>query len=116
MVMQTVIETPTFIRRSEKLFTVEERSALIEAIAFSPEAGDEIPGTGGVRKLRFGAKGKGKRGGARVIYFFHDEENPIYLLTCYAKNVADDISAAEKRALAAFTAAIKSAARKRRTI
>ena len=112
--MQTVIETTPFRKNADRLFDEEERRALIDAVAFNPFVGDEIPGTGGVRKFRFGAKGKGKRGGSRVIYFVFDEDNPIYLLTCYAKNEADNFSADEKRAFAAFTKAIKAAARKRR--
>ena len=112
--MQTVIETPTFTKRAEGLFSDEERKALIDAVAINPFIGDEIPGTGGIRKFRFRAKGKGKRGGSRVIYFVFDEDNPIYLLTCYAKNTASDLSTEERKAFAAFTKAIKAAARKRR--
>jgi hypothetical protein len=65
--MQTVAETPTFSRQAEKLFSEDEKHKLINFLAENPLAGDEIPGTGGVRKLRFAASGRGKRGGARVI-------------------------------------------------
>lgn len=65
--MQTVAETPTLSRQADKLFSEDERRELIEFLAENPMAGDELPGTGGVRKLRFGALGRGKRGGARVI-------------------------------------------------
>ncbi|WP_234897140.1 addiction module toxin RelE [Sinorhizobium medicae] len=68
--MQTVAETPLFIKQAAELFTEEERRELIDFLAANPQAGDEIPGAGGVRKLRFAAKGKGKRGGARVIYYW----------------------------------------------
>ena len=67
--MQTVAETPTFSRQAEKLFSEDEKHELINFLAENPLAGDEIPGTGGVRKLRFAASGRGKRGGARVIYY-----------------------------------------------
>ncbi|MCY3997402.1 MAG: hypothetical protein OXF07_14795 [Rhodobacter sp.] len=60
-------ETPTFSRQADRLFTGEERHALINYLAENPRAGEEIPGTGGVRKLRFAALGRGKRGGARMI-------------------------------------------------
>ena len=68
--MQTVAETPTFARQADKLFSEDEKRAVIDFLAENPLAGDEVPGTGGVRKLRFGASGRGKRGGARVIYYF----------------------------------------------
>ena len=67
--MQTVVETPIFSRQAEKLFDEDQRLELIELLARSPLAGDEIPGTGGVRKLRFATSGHSKRGGARVIYY-----------------------------------------------
>jgi hypothetical protein len=61
--------------------------------------GDEIPGTGGIRKARFGARGRGKRSGARVIYFYFNSEFPLHLLALYIKNEKIDLSAREKRQL-----------------
>ncbi len=78
--MQVVAETPLFTRQTEKLFSDDERRELIDFLAANPLAGDEIPGTGGVRKVRFAASGHGKRGGARVIYYYLDESMPIYAL------------------------------------
>ncbi len=72
--MQTVVETPVFMRRAAKLLSEAEHAALIVCLATHPEAGDEIVGTGGVRKIRFAARSKGKSGGVRVIYYFHDRE------------------------------------------
>lgn len=69
--MITVAETREFIRRSDGLFSQEEKDALVLYLACHPEAGDLIRETGGLRKLRWGAGGKGKRGGARVVYYFH---------------------------------------------
>ena len=112
--MQTVAETPTFTRQADKLFSEGERRELIDYLAENPLAGDEIPGTGGVRKLRFPALGRGKRGGARVIYFYGGEDMPIYALLAYAKSAKTDLSAAERRAVAGVVAAIKSAGRERR--
>ena len=83
--MQTVAETPTFSRQADKLFSEDEKRELIDFLAEHPLAGDEIPGTGGVRKLRFAAFGRGKRGGARVIYYYLDEAMPVYSLLAYAK-------------------------------
>ena len=68
--MRTVAETPTFTRQTDKLLAEEERRALIDLLAEDPSAGEKIPGTAGVRKLRFAASGRDKRGGARVIYFY----------------------------------------------
>jgi mRNA-degrading endonuclease RelE of RelBE toxin-antitoxin system len=55
-------------------------------VGSTPEAGDLVPESGGIRKLRWAAKGKGKSGGVRVIYYFHSEALPVFLLTVYAKN------------------------------
>jgi hypothetical protein len=65
-------------------------------------AGDLIQGTGGVRKLRWGLEGRGKRGGARVIYFYYNADLPLFLLAAYAKNVRSDLSAAERKELKQF--------------
>jgi hypothetical protein len=80
---------------------------LIAFLASHPEAGDEIVGTGGVRKVRYGAKGKGKSGGVRVIYYFYDQDMPIYALLVYGKNERADLTAEQRKAVAAFAAAIK---------
>lgn len=105
--MQTVAETPIFTRQTEKLFSEDEKRELIDFMAENPLAGDEIPGTGGVRKLRFAASGRGKRGGARVIYYFLDETMPLYALLAYAKNAQDDMTPDEKRVVAALVVALK---------
>ena len=111
--MQTVVETPAFVRRAEKLLSGDEHDDLIVYLATHPLAGDEIVGTGGVRKVRFGAKGKGKSGGVRVIYYFYDQEMPIYALLIYGKNERADLTPEQRKAAASFAAAIKSS-RKRK--
>jgi hypothetical protein len=113
MAMQTVVETPLFIRRAEKLLSEDEHAGLIAYLASHPTAGDEIVGTGGVRKVRYGAKGKGKSGGARVIYYFYDQEIPIYALLIYGKNERADLTAEQRKMVTAFATAIK-ATRKRK--
>jgi hypothetical protein len=105
--LQTVVETPTFVRQAERLLSSEERAALVLCLAADPTAGDEIVGTRGVRKLRFAAKGKGKSGGVRVIYYFHDREMPVYALLLYGKNERADLTADQRKAVAACAAAIK---------
>ncbi len=109
--MQTVCETPLFTKQAAEIFAPEERADLIAFLAGNPLAGDEMPGCGGVRKLRFGAKGKGKSGGARVIYYWYSDEAPIYALLAYPKNAKTDLTADERSAVAAFAKAIKATAR-----
>lgn len=92
----TVVETPEFLAATRKLMDEEERLMLVDYLARHPTAGDLIQGTGGVRKLRWALEGRGKRGGARVIYFFHDADTPIFALTAYAKNEQDDLSMADR--------------------
>jgi hypothetical protein len=75
--------------------------------ARNPEAGDLIPGTGGIRKLRWQRRGMGKRGGARVVYFYHDPAMPVFLLLAYAKARQEDMTTDEKRQAAAIVAALK---------
>jgi hypothetical protein len=84
------------------LLTRDQQDALIDLIAYEPTCGDLIPGTGGLRKLRVGRSGQGKRGGARVVYYFHDDAVPILLLAIYAKNDKGDLNARERREFAAL--------------
>ena len=77
--------------------TDEEYSSLQNALIKDPEAGDLIPGSGGIRKLRWGVAGRGKRGGIRVIYYARVRRGQIWMLTLYAKNVVDNISASVLR-------------------
>lgn len=92
-------ETPLFARQVEKLLDEEAKQELIEFLAENPLAGDEIPETGGVRKLRFAVPGRGKRGGARVIYYYLDDEIPLYALLIYPKNAKTDLTSDEKKAV-----------------
>jgi len=109
--VQTVAETPTFTQQAVKLFDEEEKQELITFLAENPLAGDVIPGTGGVRKLRFAVTGKGKRGGARVIYYYVDGSLPLYALLAYPKNAKSDMTPDEKRAVTALVTALKTARR-----
>ena len=110
--MQTVAETPTFTRQAEKLFSEDEKLKLISFLAEKPLAGDVIPDTGGVRKVRFAASGRGKRGGARVVYYFLDDTIPLYALLVYPKNEKVDLSPEDKRAASTLVDAIKALWRK----
>ena len=98
----SVIELAGYRRRANELLTSEEQDAVINLVAYEPTCGDVIPGAGGIRKVRIGRSGSGKRGGARVIYYFHDFEMPIYLLAMYAKNEKSDLPPSEKKEFAAL--------------
>jgi hypothetical protein len=110
----TVVETSAFTRKAEKLLSEEEHDELLLYLSMYYKAGDEIPGTGGVRKLRYAAQGRGKSGGVRVMYYFFDEVNPILALFLYAKNEQENLTPAEKKLAASLAAAMKAEAKARR--
>lgn len=91
--MFTVIETPTFVRLARNCWNDDDRIAFISFIAGDPEAGAVVPGSGGVRKVRWGSSGRGKRGGVRVIYFNRLANGEIWLLLVYDKASRDNIPA-----------------------
>lgn len=110
--MQSVVETPTFIRAAEREGLDEaERMAIVDALAARPAAGDEIKGTGGCRKLRFPGRGKGKSGGYRVITFFSGPDIPVFLITVYSKGRKADLTAQERAGLADLGRELVKAAR-----
>lgn len=91
--MYTIIETPTFTKQSKDIWSDEELGAFCLWLAKNPEAGDVIANSGGCRKVRWALGGKGKSGGARVIYFNTLEDGTIWLLTMYAKKQRGTIPA-----------------------
>jgi Protein of unknown function (DUF1044). len=93
------IETSVFTRQITALVDDDDYADFQRELADDPEAGDVIPGTGGLRKIRMAAKGHGKRGGARVIYYYFTSAAQIALLLAYAKNEADDLTASQKKGL-----------------
>lgn len=99
-------EAPPFTRYLPDYFTDEEYRSLQHLLAQNPDLGDLMPGTGGFRKLRWAdqRRGKGRRGGLRVIYYYFSAEQQIWLLTAYGKNEADDLTPAEKKELRAAIA------------
>ncbi|HQR03954.1 MAG: transcriptional regulator [Proteobacteria bacterium] len=91
--MFTVIETSTFVRLASDFWNDEDRISFINFIAGYPEAGDVVPGSGGVRKTRWRSAGRGKSGGVRVIYFNRLANGEIWLLLVYGKSVRENIPA-----------------------
>lgn len=111
----TVAETQLFIRQADGVWSEDERFEFVDFIASNPQAGDVIAETGGVRKIRWRRQGSGRRGGVRVIYFYHDEGAPLYLLMVYAKAEKEDLRPEERRAVVGLTETLKKRARSKRT-
>jgi mRNA-degrading endonuclease RelE of RelBE toxin-antitoxin system len=93
------VESPLFSKLVYDYLDEIEYYALQWELAAKPEIGDVIKGIGGIRKLRWGAKGKGKRGGVRIIYYWKKSDGEVLLLTLYAKNEAADIAPAQLKKL-----------------
>ena len=87
------MKPPKFKELIQSHLNDEEYAALQWLLLERPDAGDIVPGSGGVRKIRWGLRGKGKRGGIRVIYYWKTADDEIWLLTLYAKNVQENIPA-----------------------
>ena len=96
-------EAPAFARYLSEYLDDEGYRALQQELASKPEAGDLIPATGGFRKVRWAdmRRGKGRRGGLRVIYYHFAAEHQIWLMALYSKNEAADLTPREKKALKA---------------
>lgn len=91
--MLTFVETKLFSKLVEEYLSDDEYASLQQSLIANPAAGDIIPGSGGVRKVRWGVAGRGKRGGIRVIYFLRSRQGEVWMLTLYAKNVSENIPA-----------------------
>jgi mRNA-degrading endonuclease RelE of RelBE toxin-antitoxin system len=104
--MQTVVETPSYLADAERLFSPDERKAIVDRLAADPTCGVVIPGSGGIRKVRFGFGARGKSGGARIIYLFSGVSLPVFVLAVFAKNEKADLSLGERNALAKLVAAM----------
>jgi hypothetical protein len=96
----TVAETTAFQRKIKALLSEREKEDLINYLAQQPRAGTVLQRTGGIRKLRWAQAGRGKSGSIRVVYLFHSEWMPLYLLAAFGKNEKANLSRAERNALA----------------
>ncbi len=112
--LQAVAETRAFSDDIDAMLSEAERDTVITEIARSPDGGDLIPGTGGLRKRRIRLPGRGKRGGARVITLHLGERFPVYAVFIFAKNEREDLSPDQKRVLLRLISDIKSQTRARR--
>ncbi len=101
--MQTIVELPEFQRRSTALLTDTEKQGIINYLAAHPQAGAVMKGTGGIRKFRWASGNKGKSGGVRVIYYFHNESIPLFLLSVFGKSEKANLSKSERNEMAKFT-------------
>ena len=90
--MYTFIEIPSFSRSVADYLDDDELSDLQRHLIKMPDVGDVVPGTGGVRKLRWNRAGMGKRGGVRVLYYIQDRHGRIWLLAIYAKSARENIA------------------------
>ena len=103
----TVVETGPYLAMASAIMSAVERSDVVDKIAQEPSAGDLIPGAGGLRKVRIPLQGRGKRGGGRVITFFHNEDMPVFLIAAYAKNDLADLTHSQRQRAAALADAIR---------
>lgn len=103
----TVVEFTPFIHAAAAVWTDAELLEFKGYIAEHYEDGDLIRGTGGLRKIRWSRKGIGKSGGVRVIYYYYDQDAPVFLLYAYSKNVADNLSSDDKKAFSTVVQVLK---------
>jgi hypothetical protein len=85
--MHTVVETPSYLKAAEKIFSVQEREEIVAMVASNPECGAVIQGTGGFRKVRAGRGDSGKSGGARAIYILRNEGFPVFLVAATPRTI-----------------------------
>jgi len=111
--MHTVVETPRYQADAARLFTEDEQATIVDLVASHPRCGVVVPGGGSVRKVRVGFGGRGKRGGARVIYLFGGDDVPVFLLAAFAKNEKDDLTPTERSAMAKAVATMLAKYRRR---
>ncbi len=97
--LQTIVETQEFLSGARRVLSDAERFALIDFLAANPMAGEVMQGTGGARKLRWAAMGKGKSGGARAITFYSGRDVPVFLMAIFGKGEKANLSKAERNEL-----------------
>lgn len=104
--LYTIVETAPYLAEARKIMTDEDRLEVINVIAANPTCGDLIVGGGGIRKVRFAIGNKGKSGGVRIIYYYHNPYYPVFLFMVYAKSVRTSLSKAQLQKLSTLAKAI----------
>ncbi len=97
--MQTIVELPEYEQKASSLLNDSEKQGIINYLAIHPHAGVVMKGIGGIRKFRWASGNRGKSGGVRVIYYFHNKSMPLFLLTLFGKNEKSNLSKAERNEL-----------------
>ena len=110
--LHTVVEMPEYLSRARSLLSESDRDAIVDALAANPTAGDLIVGSGGARKLRWAAKGKGKSGGVRVITYFGGPGIPIFLLSVFGKSDKANLTMNERNQLRTMLSSLATEYRK----
>ena len=100
--MLEIVRTTVYERSVKKLLSEAETEELAASVAGNPEQGVVIPNLKGIRKLRWGRTGQGKRGGLRVVYYYYRRNDVIYMLTAYTKSDREDLKPEEKKLLRRF--------------
>ncbi len=98
--MITIVELPEFIKQAGKIFSESLRESLVNYLAAHPKAGVVMEGTGGIRKIRWKREGTGKSGGARVIYYYYNDNYPLFIITAFKKGNKANLSKEERNELA----------------
>ena len=101
--MHTIVEMPEFLRKAEALMSEDEKQEIINYIAAHTESGILMKGTGGIRKLRWAIGNKGKSGGVRIIYYYHNMHMPLFLLTLFGKSGKANLDKSERNELSRLT-------------
>lgn len=101
-----VVDTPGYLAKARRVMSEAECAAVVDMVARDPSCGAVIRGTGGLRKARVPLAGRGKRGGGRVIYWYHSPGYPAVLLWVFAKNEASDLTADQQKALSRAAAGL----------
>jgi len=112
----TIVELSPFLAQVGKAITANNRDDLIEYLARHPEVGNVIPRTGGLRKLRWGGKQQGKRGGLRIIYYFYNDSAPVFLLTAYNKSTQTNLTTQQEKALSELAKTLKTTCKQKRGV
>lgn len=113
LIPQVIVETTPYIKAVDAIWDKDMQIEFKNFIGINYMQGDVIPGTGGLRKIRWQSNGHGKRGGARIIYYFYNANQPIYLLFAYPKNVQVNLTEHEKKLFSNAVSQLKEALRKK---